>query len=147
MADTKFYGFRWVLTDQAVKLAEAVKAVLGVGEVRVSEATNEVLFLAPLPDKRRQIDLRQVYTLMGQLVTDTTAMAAHPFPYPFFCTVKEVAPFIVEVIPDEEVGELGGAGEGASAVANPTTATYNDSPLTEVQFTVVTDSGQDNEAL
>jgi hypothetical protein len=103
MATQKFYGFRWVLTDLSVKLAEAVKAVMGVGEVKVVPETNEVLFLAPLPDKRRQIDLRQVYSLMGQLVTDMTALAAHPFTYPFFCTVKELAPFIVEVIPDEEV--------------------------------------------
>jgi hypothetical protein len=102
MAAQKFYGFRWVLTDLAVKLAEAVKAVMGVGEVKVVPETNEVLFLAPLPDKRRQIDLRQVYSLMGQLVTDMTALAAHPFTYPFFCTVKELAPFIVEVIPDDE---------------------------------------------
>jgi len=146
MADTKFYGFRWVLTNQTVKLAEAVKAVLGVGEVQVNEATKEVLFLAPLPDKRRQIDLRQVYTLMGQLVTDMTAMAAHPFPYPFFCTVKEVAPFIVEVIPDEEVGEFGGAGENTSAADSPTTVTLNDSHL-EVQHFVAGDSGQGSSAL
>jgi hypothetical protein len=91
------------LTDLSVKLAEAVKAVVGVGEVRVIPETKEVLFLAPLPDKRRQIDLRQVYSLMGQLVTDMSALTAHPFTYPFFCTVKELAPFIVEVIPDEEV--------------------------------------------
>jgi hypothetical protein len=103
MAAQKFYGFRWVLTDLSVKLAEAVKAVVGVGEVRVISETKEVLFLAPLPDKRRQIDLRQVYSLMGQLVTDMSALTAHPFTYPFFCTVKELAPFIVEVIPDEEV--------------------------------------------
>jgi hypothetical protein len=103
MAAKKFYGFRWVLTDLSVKLAEAVKAVVGVGEVRVIPETKEVLFLAPLPDKRRQIDLRQVYSLMGQLVTDMSALTAHPFTYPFFCTVKELAPFIVEVIPDEEV--------------------------------------------
>jgi hypothetical protein len=103
MAAQKFYGFRWVLTDLSVKLAEAVKAVVGVGEVRVIPETKEVLFLAPLPDKRRQIDLRQVYSLMGQLVTDMSALTAHPFTYPFFCTVKELAPFIVEVIPDEEV--------------------------------------------
>jgi hypothetical protein len=103
MAAQKFYGFRWVLTDLSVKLAEAVKTVVGVGEVRVISETKEVLFLAPLPDKRRQIDLRQVYSLMGQLVTDMSALTAHPFTYPFFCTVKELAPFIVEVIPDEEV--------------------------------------------
>ena len=103
MAAERFYGFRWVLTDLAVKLAEATKGVMGVGEVKVIPETKEVLFLAPLPDKRRQIDLRQLYTLMGQLVTDMTAMAAHPFTYPFFCTVKELAPFIVEVIPDEEI--------------------------------------------
>ena len=103
MAAQKFYGFRWVLTNLTVKLAEAVKAVVGIGEVKVSPETKEVLFLAPMPDKRRQIDLRQLYSLMGQFVTDMTALAAHPFTYPFFCTVKEVAPFIVEVIPDEEV--------------------------------------------
>jgi hypothetical protein len=103
MAAQKFYGFRWVLTDLSVKLAEAVKVVMGVGEVKVLPETKEVLFLAPLPDRRRQIDLRQVYSLMGQLVTDMTALTAHPFTYPFFCTVKDVAPFIVEVIPDEEV--------------------------------------------
>jgi hypothetical protein len=103
MAAKKFYGFRWVLTDLSVKLAEATKNVMGVGDVKVVPETNEVLFLAPLPDKRRQIDLRQLYALMGQLVTDMTAMMAHPFTYPFFCTVKDVAPFIVEVIPDEEV--------------------------------------------
>jgi hypothetical protein len=40
---------------------------MGVGEVKVSAETKEVLFLAPLPDKRRQIDLRQLYALMGQL--------------------------------------------------------------------------------
>lgn len=146
MAETKFYGFRWVLTDLSVKLAEAVKAVMGVGEVKVSAETNEVVFLAPLPDKRRQIDLRQLYSLMGQLVTDMTAMTAHPFPYPFYCTVKEVAPFIVEVIPDEELGEFGGAGEGTSAADSPTTVTLNDSP-SEVRHFVAGDSGQGSEAL
>lgn len=103
MAAKKFYGFRWVLTDLTVKLAEATKSVMGVGEVKVIPETKEVLFLAPLPDKRRQIDLRQLYSSMGQFVSDMTALAAHPFTYPFFCTVKELAPFIVEVIPDEEV--------------------------------------------
>jgi hypothetical protein len=103
MAAEKFYGFRWALTDLAVKLAEAVKAVMGVGEVKVVPETNEVLFLAPLPDKRRQIDLRQVYSLMGQLVTDMMALTAHPFTCPFFCIVKDVSPFIVEIIPDEEI--------------------------------------------
>jgi hypothetical protein len=125
MAAQKFYGFRWVLTDLTTKLAEAVKAVMGVGEVRVDPETKEVLFLAPLPDKRRQIDLRQVYSLMGQLVTDLTAMTAHPFTYPFFCTVKEVAPFIVEVIPDEEVIE----------------------DTSDVKVVDVSDSGQGDEAV
>jgi hypothetical protein len=103
MAAKKFYGFRWVLTNLSVKLAEATKGVMGVGEVKVNPKTKEVLFLAPLPDRRRRIDLRQLYSLMGQFVSDMTALAAHPFTYPFFCTVKRVAPFIVEVIPDEEV--------------------------------------------
>jgi hypothetical protein len=75
-----------------------------------------------------------------------TAMTAHPFSYPFFCTVKEVAPFIVEVIPDEEVGEFGGADEGASAASSPTTDTHNDSP-SEVRLIVVGDSEQGSEAL
>lgn len=103
MAARKFYGFRWVLSDLSVKLAEATKGVMGVGEVKVIPETKEVLFLAPLPDRRRRIDLRQLYALMGQFVSDMTALAAHPFTCPFFCTVKEIAPFIVEVTPDEEV--------------------------------------------
>jgi hypothetical protein len=103
MAAKKFYGFRWVLTKSTVKLAEATKGVMGVGDVKVIPETKEVLFLAPLPDKRRRIDLRQLYSLMGQFVSGMTVMTAHPFTCPFFCTVKEIAPFIVEVIPDEEI--------------------------------------------
>jgi len=119
----KVYGFRWTLTDQSVKLAEAVKQVLGVGEVRVLEDTKEVLFVAPLPDKRRQVDVREILALKGVPVSELSAPVPHPFTNPFFCTVKEVSPFVCEIIPDEEITE----------------------PATEVRIIEVGDTGRGTE--
>jgi len=114
----KVYGFRWQLTPQSQKIAQAVVDLLGKGEVKVLPETEEVLVVIPMPDKRHRIDIRALYSAAGFPMAEATSLVPHPFICPFFCTVKEVEPFIVEIIPDEEIVEevkvieVGDAGQG-----------------------------------